>query len=88
MPFYTFRVGTYSRCIYLDGTRTFENAMAEDAQYEQAIMNYASVKFTYGQIDNAIANGYISQEHYDATIELKLLIEPRPLSLKVEEPTV
>lgn len=81
--FYTWRVGGYSRTIYLDGTKTFEQAIAEDVQYEQAIMIYASEKFTYGQIDNAFAKGYISQEHYDTTIALKTLIEPRPLSLMV-----
>lgn len=71
MAFYQWRVGGLSRAIYLDGTKTFEQAIAEDILYEQAIMVYASSKFTYGQIDNALARGYISQEHYDATIALK-----------------
>jgi len=79
MAFYQWRVGGYSRTIYLDGTKTFEQAIAEDVQYEQAIKVYASQKFTYGQIDNALANGYISQEQYDDTIVLKMAIEPRTL---------
>ena len=79
MAFYQWRVGSYARLIYLDGMKTFEMAMAEDIKYEQAIMVYASTGFTYGQIDNAIANNYISQAHYDTTIELKTAIEPRPL---------
>ncbi|HEY5586708.1 MAG TPA: hypothetical protein VIK78_19740 [Ruminiclostridium sp.] len=84
--FYQWRVGGFTRTIYLDGTKTFEIAIAESPLYEQAIMVYASTGFTYGQIDNALAKDYISQEHYDVTIELKLLIEPRPLM--AEEPTV
>ncbi|HEY5583496.1 MAG TPA: hypothetical protein VIK78_03285 [Ruminiclostridium sp.] len=84
--FYQWRVGGFARTIYLDGTKTFEIAIAESPLYEQAIMVYASTGFTYGQIDNALAKGYISQEHYDITITLKLLIEPRPLM--GEQPTI
>ena len=83
MAFYQWRVGGYARMIYLDGTKTFEQAIADSPQYEQAIMVYASkippTGFTYGQIDTALAKGYISQGHYDTTIVLKMELEPRPL---------
>lgn len=78
MAFYQFRVGSYARTIYLDGSKTFEQAIAEDIKYEQAIEGYASTGFAYSQIDDALAKGYISQERYDATIVLKTAIEPRP----------
>lgn len=83
MAFYTFRVGSYSRCIYLDGTRTFEQAIAEDIKYEQAIKVYASTYFDYYQIDLALTNGYINQQQYDDTIALKTVITPRPLMVTV-----
>jgi len=83
MAFYQWRVGGLSRCIYLDGTKTFEQAIAEDVLYEQAIKTYASIKFTYGQIDNALAMGYITQVEYDDTIELKMVIEPRSMMTEV-----
>jgi len=90
MAFYQWRVGGYARMIYLDGTKTFEQAIADDTRYEQAIMVYASnmppTGFSYEQVDNALTKGYISQGHYDTTIELKNAIEPRALS--VENPTV
>ena len=81
MSFYQWRVGGYDRSIYLDGNNTFEVAIAVDVRYEQAIMVYASnmppTGFSYAQVDNALAKGYISQAHYDTTIELKTAIEPR-----------
>lgn len=86
MAFYQWRVGTYARLIYLDGYKTFEQAIADSPLYEQSIMVYASTGFTYPQIDNALAKGYISQAHYDTTIELKTVIAPRELT--VQEPTV
>lgn len=87
MAFYTFKVGPYARSIYLDGAITFESL---EASYQLPIKQRAAKDFTYSQIDNAYAKGYINQSQYDETIVLKLLIEPRPLvSLdKVEEPIV
>ncbi len=46
-------------------------------------MVYASKGFTYGQIGNALAKAYISQEHYDATIVLKAEIEQRALLAEI-----
>ncbi|HEY5582937.1 MAG TPA: hypothetical protein VIK78_00375 [Ruminiclostridium sp.] len=81
--FYQFRVGGYARSIYLDGAVTFEQ-LAPD--YVEPVKVYASKGFTYGQIDEALAKGYINQQQYDDTIALKTAIEPRPLS--VAQPTI
>jgi len=81
--FYTWRVGTYSRMIYLDGTRTFEVVALDSPLYDQAIKEYAATNFSYNQIDTAIAQGYINQTQYDETIALKLLIEPRSLAVEI-----
>lgn len=81
MAFYQWRVGSYARSIYLDGTKTFEQAALESPLYEQAIKEYAAKNFAYSQIDEAFEKGYINQQQYDDTIALKLLIEPRPLAV-------
>lgn len=88
MAFYSFRVGNYARMIYLDGTRTFEQVALESELYDQAIKERAAKDFQYWQIDDALAAGRINQEQYDATIALKLLIEPRPLAAVAENPEV
>lgn len=80
--FYSFRVGPYARSIYLDGTKTFDTITTD---YWEPVTTYASVNFTYNQIDLAVANGFITQAKYDETIALKLLIEPRPALVQVVE---
>jgi hypothetical protein len=77
MAFYSFRIGNYSRMIYLDGTRTFEQVAIESPLYEQAIKERAAKDFTYAQIDEAFAKGFTNQGQYDETLALKHLIEPR-----------
>ena len=84
MAFYQWRVGSYARSIYLDGTKTFAMAMLESELYTQAIKVYASEKFAYSQIDDTFTKGYINLVEYNDTIALKLLIEPRLLA-KIEE---
>ena len=82
MAVYTWRTGTYSRMIYLDGTKSFASLTAE---YLEPVKQRAATDFSYSQIDNALAKGYINQQEYDDTIAIKTLIEPRTLVL--EEPT-
>ena len=88
MAFYQFRVGSYARSIYLDGTKTFAMAGLESPLYDQAIKEYSAKNFFYSQIDDAFAKLYINQEQYDITIALKTAIEPRNETNAVTNPTV
>ena len=86
MAFYSFRVGPYSRSIYLDGAKTFADITTD---YWAPVKQYAATNFTYAQIDNAYGSGYISLADYNETVALKELIEPRPVLLtKAAEPLV
>lgn len=65
---YSFRVGPYARSIYLDGTLTFQQIATE---YWQPVKTYAATNFTQNQIDNALAQSYITQQEYDDTMAIK-----------------
>jgi hypothetical protein len=75
-----FRVSTYARNIYLYGTTTFASIPAE---YVVPVKQYAATGqvnvaqypsgftgYTREQIDNALAQGYITQQEYDDTVAL------------------
>jgi hypothetical protein len=68
MPIYTWRTSTYARDIYLYGNRTFQQVPSE---YVIPIMQYAAQTFTQAQIDQALTNGWITQQEYDDTIAYK-----------------
>lgn len=85
MTVYTFRVGPYTRQIYLDGNRTFEQCGAE---YRQPIIQYAAKNLFYLQIDEALSKGLIDQATYDQTIAIKATIEPRTDTNSVPNPII
>jgi len=66
--FYTWRVGGFARSIYLDGSKTFAMAELESPLYTQAIKDYSAKNFTYGQIDDAFANGITPSDYDQDTI--------------------
>ncbi|WP_284037469.1 hypothetical protein [Neobacillus sp. 114] len=55
----------YSYSIYIDGTRTFSGTIES---YHEEIKQYAAANFTDVQINNALAQGWITQQEYDDTI--------------------
>lgn len=65
MPIYTWRTSSYARDIYIFGNRTL-NDVPEG--YVIPIEQYAAATFSQEQIDNALANAWITQAEYDATI--------------------
>lgn len=67
MAVYSFRVGPYARSIYLYGSESFATTPIE---YHQPVKEYAAKNFTQYQIDQALANGYITQQEYDETVLL------------------
>ncbi|MBX4259721.1 hypothetical protein KTC96_24665 (plasmid) [Clostridium estertheticum] len=84
--YYGFKVGPFARMTYLDGTKTFEEAIATDPKYEQPMMVRASTDFAYSQIEDALAKGHISQSHYDKTVALIPL--PTPLAPNISSDDV
>lgn len=64
----SFRTSSYARDIYLYGNRTFADVPAE---YHEPIKVYAVNTFTQEQIDNALTQGWITQEQYDQTMTYK-----------------
>jgi hypothetical protein len=65
-------VRSYAFQIYIDGTRSFSTINSE---YHPPVKEYASVNFTFTQVDDAFAKGWITQQEYDETIELIQLQE-------------
>lgn len=80
MPIYSFMVGSYAREIYLYGNRTFATI---NQSYVDPVKIYAATGYFNGQpttnftgfeisqVDNALAQGWISQQEYDDTIALR-----------------
>jgi hypothetical protein len=65
MTIYPFRASTYARNIYLFGTASFSTISQE---YVEPVKEYAALHYTLAQIDNALAQGWITQQEYDDTI--------------------
>jgi len=65
---YPFLRNTYAREIYLYGNRRFSDI---PTHYHEPVKEYAAVTFTQTQIDNALAQGWITQQEYDETMAYK-----------------
>jgi predicted DNA-binding ArsR family transcriptional regulator len=61
----SFRTSTYARSIYIFGTDRLANIPSE---YVEPVKQYSAKNYTREQIDNALAQGWITQEEYDQTI--------------------
>ncbi|NOK23991.1 hypothetical protein, partial [Corallococcus carmarthensis] len=55
----------YARAIYIDGKRTIASIIPE---YVEPVKQYAAANYTLFQIDNALAQGYITQQEYSDTL--------------------
>jgi len=56
----------YAYAIYIYGTRSF-SAVGET--YHEDVERYAALKFAPHEIENALAQGWITQLEYDQTVE-------------------
>lgn len=65
MPVYHFLTIQYAQAIYLFGTRSFQTI---NPAYIVPVMEYAAVTYSRSQLDNALAQGFITQQEYDDTI--------------------
>jgi hypothetical protein len=68
MAVLSFRTSTYSRSIYLYGTTTFA---AIPAEYIEPVKKHAATTYTKEQLDNALVQGFISQQEYNETLAFK-----------------
>ncbi|MNE85594.1 hypothetical protein D3C80_1826120 [compost metagenome] len=67
MPIYHFLTIQYAQGVYIFGNRTFHTI---NQDYIPHVMQYAANTYVKGQIDNALAMGYITQQEYKDTIAL------------------
>jgi hypothetical protein len=65
MTTYPFRTSTYARNIYMLGTASFAT-ISQD--YVEPVKEYAALHYTLVQIDNALAQGWITQQEYLDTL--------------------
>lgn len=68
MPIYQSLTIAYAKAIYIDGTKTFPVIRQEYVPY---VKQYAASNYTLEQIDNALAQGWITQQEYADTIALR-----------------
>lgn len=60
-----FRTSTYARSIYIFGTERLSNIPSE---YVEPVKQYVAKTYSREQIDNALTQGWITQEEHDTTI--------------------
>jgi hypothetical protein len=68
---YSWKVGTYARSIYLWGSQRFtarNGYTGIPAEYHEPVKQYAAQYFYKYEIDNALVQGWLTQEEYDQTI--------------------
>jgi hypothetical protein len=68
MAVLAFRTSTYARSVYLYGTSKLSDLPAE---YVEPVKQYAAVTYSQAQLDNALAQGFISQQEYEDTMAIK-----------------
>lgn len=85
MPIYQSLVIAYAKAIYRDGTKTFAQIRPE---YVNSVKQYAADTYYINEIDNALAQGYISQQEYSDTLALKGPEDPQyePAFLALNDP--
>lgn len=68
MALYQNLIIAYAKAIYLDGTKKFTEIRPE---YVVPVKQYVAANYSVEQIDNALAQGWITQQEHDQTIAYK-----------------
>lgn len=68
MSVLSFRTSTYARNVYIYGTTKLADIPVE---YYVPVEQYAATNFRLDQIDNALAQGWITQQEYDETLSYR-----------------
>jgi hypothetical protein len=63
-----FRTSTFARSIFLYGTNKLATIPAE---YVEPVKQYAAATYSQDQLDQALAQGYITQQEFDETVAYK-----------------
>lgn len=71
MAILMFKVRTDARNVYFYGNYPLSTIMVE---YQEPVKKYAGETFTLEQIDNALAQGWITQEEYNQTIAYRPVV--------------
>lgn len=66
MAIYASLVQAYAKAIFIDGTKRFSEIRPE---YVEPVKVHAKATYSLTQIDNALAQGWISQQEYNETID-------------------
>lgn len=82
MPIYAFRTSSFARDIILYGNRTFNDIPAAYVPY---VKQYAADTFLIDQIDNALTQGWITQQEHDDILALKGPEDPQYAFNAVEQ---
>jgi hypothetical protein len=69
MPIYASLTALYAKAIYIDGSKRFPDIRQEYVPY---VKQYAATNYTLEQIDNALAQTWITQAEYDDTLALRV----------------
>lgn len=70
MPIYSWMVSTYARDIYIFGNRNFSQI---PAVYVEPVKKYAAENYRQDQIENALTQGWITQQEFDDTMAYKVI---------------
>jgi ribulose bisphosphate carboxylase small subunit len=63
-----FRTSTFARSIFLYGTNKLTLIPAE---YTEPVKEYAAATYTQAQLDQALDQGFITQQEYNDTVAYK-----------------
>jgi len=85
MAIYASLTAAYAKAIYIDGTKEFADIRPE---YVEPVKQHAAATYSEVQIDNALAQGWITQQEYVETMQLKYpgweLPQPEPTTTEGE----
>lgn len=68
MALYQSLIVAYAKAIFIDGTKRFTDIRVE---YVEPVKQYAAANYTQAQLENALAEGWLTQQEYDQTVALK-----------------
>lgn len=68
---YASLTAAYAKAIYIDGTKRFSEIRPE---YVEPVKQYAATNYSTEQIQNALNQGWITQQEYDDTMAYKTTI--------------
>lgn len=86
----TLLVKSYATNVYLTGMNSLANIQAMRPEYVEPVKQYAADKYYIEDINDALANGWITQEEHADTLALKEPEDPqhRPMLTAITEEQV